>query len=147
MSRSALFLDVNIPMVAAGQAHELKASCVWIMEEIVEGRLNVVADAEIIQEVLYRFGAIQEWDLGARMATDLLAIVPVIYPVTADEARVAISLFHEYGPRGVTARDCLHAAVMKNHGFSEVLSTDKHFEMIEGLTRIDPQVLYSSVTG
>ena len=60
MSRPILFLDVNIPMYAAGQPHEYKIPCTWIMEEIVEGHLNVVADAEIIQEVLYRFGAIQK---------------------------------------------------------------------------------------
>lgn len=32
-------------------------SCTWVLAEIANGRLDGVIDAEIIQELLYRYGA------------------------------------------------------------------------------------------
>lgn len=142
-----IFMDVNIPMYAAGAQHELKAPCAWILEEVVEGRLNVATDAEVVQEVLYRYGALRRWDLGVRIADNLFAILPVIYPFRPEDARTAVELFQRYGPEGVPARDCAHAAVMLNRSIAEILSTDGHFDLIEALTRIDPLSFYADSVG
>lgn len=137
MSAPAL-LDVSIPMYAAGGEHPSREPCVQTMMEIAAGRLNVVLDAESIQEVLYRFGRLQAWDIGARLAASLFDIVPNVLPVTADDARVSLDLFTEYGPRGVSARDLIHVAVMRNNGLTEVLSTDRHYDVVAGIRRVDP---------
>ena len=134
-----IFLDVNIPMYAAGTEHELKAPCQWVMEEIVEGGLHAVVDVEIIQEILYRYGAIKRSDTGIRLARRLMAIAPTILPVTPNDAGRAIDLCELYGKAGVSARDCIHAAVMLNNGIEEVISTDDHFDVIEEVRRIDPR--------
>jgi len=42
MSNTPVFLDVNIPMYAAGRPHEYKESCAWIMGEIAQGRITAV---------------------------------------------------------------------------------------------------------
>lgn len=138
----AVFLDVNVPMYAAGKDHPYKAPCAWLMGEIAEGRLEAAIDTEIIQEMLYRYGALQLWDIGVTITKNLLEIMPIVYPVTPDDVRIAIELFRQYAPRGVTARDLLHVAVMQNNGLSTVVSTDKHFDQIEGLIRLDPQTLF-----
>ena len=138
-----VFLDVNIPTYAAGIEHELKIPCTWIMEEVVEGRLNAGIDTEIIQEVLYRYGAIRQWNVGARIARNLLAIIPTIYSVTPDDSHHAIELFSIVGPKGIPPRDCIHAAVMKNHSITKILTTDMHFDSIEGVFRLDPMEYYS----
>jgi predicted nucleic acid-binding protein len=52
MSQLLHFLDVNIPMYAAGKDHRSRAACVYVMQEIAEGRLIVAIDTEIIQEIL-----------------------------------------------------------------------------------------------
>lgn len=57
-----LFLDVNIPTYVAGKEHRYKEACVWIMTQVAEGRIAVVTDTEAIQEILYRYGAIQHWE-------------------------------------------------------------------------------------
>lgn len=44
-------------------------------------------------------------------------------------------------PRGVKARDVPHTAVMQNHQLSRIISTDKPFDRIDGITRLDPQTL------
>ncbi len=139
---SNLFLDVNVPMYAGGKPHRYKDACIWIMREIVEERLNVATDMEAIQEVLYRYGAIGQLKIGVTMANALLELVPVIYPVEVEDMRRAIDLFQTYGPKGVTPRDTVHAAVMMNRKIKEIISTDSHFDLIEGITRLDPETLY-----
>ena len=141
MSDGPYFLDVNVPLYAAGKAHPYKESCVWVMTEIANGRLDAVIDAEIIQEILYRYGALRHWQVGVQMAQNLLDLVPLVLPVTADDMKTAVSHFAQYAPQGVKARDVVHTAVMQNHQLTHIISTDKHFDQIDGITRLDPQAL------
>ncbi len=143
MNDTPFFLDVNVPMYAAGKTHPYKESCAWVLTEIANGRLDVVIDAEMIQEVLYRYGAIQQWQIGVQMAQNLLDLVPVVLPVTVKDMKTAVSLFAQYAPQGVKARDVLHTAVMHNHQLTHIISTDKHFDEIENITRLDPQALFA----
>ena len=135
-------LDVNVPMYAAGQAHPYREACVWLMTEIAEGRLAAAIDTEIIQEILYRYGALQQWNVAVAMATNLLEVVPTVYPVLVADARLAIALFEQYAAHGVRARDLLHAAVMRSNDVSTIISTDGHFDRIDGIMRLDPHDLY-----
>ncbi|OGF54799.1 MAG: hypothetical protein A2Z21_09135 [Candidatus Fraserbacteria bacterium RBG_16_55_9] len=135
------FLDASIPMYASGREHPYKRPCVWIMTEITEGRLEVAIDTEIVQEILYRYGALQQWAMGAMLASNLLDIVPVVYPIQLKEARRAIQLFQQYGPQGVTARDVIHVAGMQNNGLTQILSTDAHFDLVKEVKRLDPKAL------
>ena len=137
-----LFLDVNIPMYAGGKDHRYKESCAWIMTWVAAGKLSVATDIEAIQEILYRYGAIKRWQTGMAMANALMQLVPEIYSIDLEDLRCAVGLFQTYGPRGITARDVLHAAVMMNRGLKEILSTDSHFDLIEGITRVDPEDLF-----
>jgi predicted nucleic acid-binding protein len=142
MSGEAALLDVNVPMYAAGQAHRYKVPCAWVMREIAEGRLAAAIDTEAVQEILYRYGALQQWSIAVRMATNVLDIVPTVLPVQEADARLAVALLQRYGPVGVKARDLIHVAVMQNHGLTDIISTDTHFDLIEGITRLDPQRLF-----
>ncbi|MCB9159181.1 MAG: hypothetical protein H6644_04880 [Caldilineaceae bacterium] len=67
-------------------------------------------DTEIVQEILFRFGAIERWQTGVQLATNLLALTPSVLPVTVGEMETAVTLFGRYGPSGVKARDVVHAA-------------------------------------
>jgi len=147
MADECFFLDVNVPMYAAGKEHPYKAACVWLVTEIAEGRIAVAIDTEIVQEVLYRYGAIGRWQIGATMASDLLDIVPTVYPVTVSDARRSIELFKRYAEQGVKARDLIHIAVMLNHGLNQIISADAHFDRVEGIVRLDPQVMFSERHG
>jgi len=138
----AFFVDVNVPMYAAGGEHPLREACAWALEAIVEGRFSAAIDAEIVQEILYRFGALNRRELGARVARDTMAIIPTIYPVNAEDASRAVDLFEQYSEQRLPARDCLHAAVMLGRGLSSILSTDSHFDTVTGLTRVDPLSLF-----
>ena len=131
-------------MYAAGKEHELKVPCQWVMEEIVEGGLNAVVDTEIIQEILYRFGAIRQRDIGARLARHVMTIVPTILSITPEDAEKTIELFEVYSDKHISARDCIHAAVMINRGIEEIISADVDFDVIKEIRRTDPRNLAPS---
>ena len=59
MIEGLVFLDVNIPMYAAGQTHPYREPCAWLMTQVARGRIAAAIDTEIIQEVLYRYGALR----------------------------------------------------------------------------------------
>jgi predicted nucleic acid-binding protein len=127
------------------------------MTEIVERHIAVAIDTEIIQEVLYRYGAIGRWQIGATMATDLLDIIPTVYPILVADTRKAVELFNQYAKQGVKARDLIHVAVMSNNGLMDlihvavmsnnglmkIISTDAHFDRVEGIVRLDPQTMFA----
>ena len=142
MSEAPYFLDVNVPMYAAGKEHPYKAACVYVLTEIANGRLDAVISTEIIQEILYRFGAMGQVQVGVQMATSLMDLVPDVLPVTVEDMQTAVALFAEYGPKGVKARDVVHTAVMHTHQLTHIISTDKHFDQIEGITRLDPHDMF-----
>ncbi len=54
MREDVVFVDVNVPMYAAGKPHVYKEACVWLLTEIGDGRLSAAIDAEIFQVILYR---------------------------------------------------------------------------------------------
>lgn len=147
MSDRPVFLDVNIPMYAAGMEHPLRDACVWIMTAVAAGELPAVIDVEIIQEILHRFGALGRWPLATSMAESVLAIVPVVLPINVEDITLTVELSRTYGPRGAKARDLIHAAVMRNNGLSTIISADAHFDLIDGLTRIDPQRFFAERAG
>jgi len=142
VSEGDILLDVNVPMYAFGQAHSYKESCVWVMNEITEGRLAVAIDTEIIQEVLHRYGALRRLELAVTLAKGLIGLSSRIYPVALADMQLAIDLFQRFANQGKKARDLVHIAVMQNNGIGQIISTDEHFDHIEGVTRLDPRRLF-----
>ena len=134
-----VFLDVNIPMYAAGTEHPLRDPCIEIMTAVAAGELPAVIDVEIIQEILHRYGALGRWPLAATLAENLIAIVPWVLPITLQDIQLTVELGRRYGGSGAKARDLIHAAVMRNHDITTIISADVHFDQIEGLQRISPQ--------
>ena len=142
MIDEALFIDVNIPMYAAGAPHTNRAACQWVMTSIAKGNLSAVIDVEIVQEIYHRYGSLNDWEIANKMASSLLRIIPDILPVTLRDIQQMVPLAQLYGSAyKIPARDLIHAAVMRNNGLTTIVSTDKHFDLIEGLTRLHPQQL------
>lgn len=133
------FLDTNIFMYAAGREHPLKALCVAILRRAAQEELEAVTNAEVLQEILYRYSAIGERERGlhlARLAVDQVG--GEVLPVTLADMQRAFALVDRYGPK-IKSRDAVHAATMLNHGLTHLISADGHFDVIEGITRVDPR--------
>ncbi len=133
------FLDTNIFMYAAGEAHPLKAPCVGILRQVAEEALDAVTSTEVLQEILYRYASLGELQRGLRLAR--LAMDQVggaVLPVTAPDMRQAFSLLERHGT-AIAVRDAVHAATMLNNGLTHLVSADSHFDVIAEITRRDPR--------
>lgn len=131
-----ILVDSNILMYAGGASHPHKAPSLTFLEEVAHGDFEACLDAEVLQEVLHRYRAIQRWDDG-RLVYDLARrIFPLVIPITAPIMDRARSMLDEHD--NLMARDALHAAVVVQEGLDGICSYDDDFEEIEGLTRIKP---------
>lgn len=130
------FVDANIPMYAEGGEHHYKEYCARALERITEENLPACTSSEVLQEVLHRYLSIGQRQQARQMVDDIVSLVPNVLPVTGSDAVNAAHLSSDY-PR-LTARDLLHLAVMLHHGIPAILSTDRHFDDIPLVRRIDP---------
>ena len=48
-----VFLDTNIFLYAAGQAHTQRDACVDVLRRVAAGTLEATANSEVIQEILH----------------------------------------------------------------------------------------------
>lgn len=78
------------------------------------------------------------WETGIAVCRDLLEIGLNVLPVGRDEVQEMLRLAEKYAGKGVHHRDLVHEAVMLSKGVSKIITVDTHFDLIEGVERIDP---------
>jgi predicted nucleic acid-binding protein len=129
-----VFVDSNIPMYLVGATHPHKADARRLLEQLVGERQKLVTDAEVLQEILHRYTAIERRDAIQPAFDALLGIVDEVFPIdqpTVERAK-AIALGHER----LSARDALHLAAMMHNGVDRILSFDKGFDGYPGIARV-----------
>jgi uncharacterized protein len=129
-----ILVDSNIPMYLVGAAHPHKSDSQRLLERLVSERRRLVTDAEVLQEILHRYVALNRRDAIQPAFDALLGIVDQVLPVdlAAVERAREIVLGH---PR-LSARDALHLGVMEQHGIGQILSFDSGFDGFPGITRV-----------
>ena len=129
-----ILVDSNIPMYLIGASHPHKADARRLLEQLLADRRVLVTDAEVLQEILHRYVAIDRRDAIQPAFDALLAIADHVLPVDGVAVRGAKEIVLGY--RGLSARDALHLAVMKNHGIDTILSFDAGFDGFPGVKRL-----------
>jgi hypothetical protein len=130
------FVDTNIPMYAAGREHPSKLPSIALLGRVAEGEIDAVIDAEVLQEILHRFSALDHLDQGLLVFDAFEKIVDEVLPVEHQDVVAARELLE--GRREITARDAIHVAVMLRHGISVIFSYDRHFDGMAGIERREP---------
>jgi predicted nucleic acid-binding protein len=127
-----ILVDSNVPMYLVGSFHVHKADAQRLLEKFVSERQRLVTDAEVLQEILHRYAAIQRRDAIQPAFNALLGIVDEVLPVD----RIAVERAKEIvlGYTGLSARDAVHLAVMEHHGINRILSFDLGFDQFPGIT-------------
>jgi predicted nucleic acid-binding protein len=129
-----IFIDSNIPMYLVGAAHPLKAVARARLEEAISGGERLVTSAEVLQEILHRYVAIERRE-AIRPALDaILGVVDEVYPVERADVEKAAEVLA--GRLRVSARDALHIAVMARRRVKRILSFDGGFDGVPGIERI-----------
>ena len=129
-----IFVDSNIPMYLVGAAHPNKDAARFLLEQAIARGERLVTDAEVLQEILHRYHAIRRPD-AIQPAFDLLrGVVDEVYPIELGDVERAKALL--LGLSGLSARDAVHAAVMRRRGVATVMSFDTGFDRVAGLERL-----------
>ena len=129
-----IFVDSNIPMYVVGSAHPHKIDAGIVLERLVAAGERLVTDAEVFQEILHRYTAINRREAIGPAFQAMLDIVDEVIPIDkADVLRAGEITQHRIQ---MSARDAVHIAVMERHNIQSILSFDADFDRWPGLQRI-----------
>lgn len=129
-----ILIDSNIPMYLVGAPHPHKADAQRLLERCISERLRLVTDAEVLQEILHRYVAINRRDAIQPAFDAILGITDEVLPIELESVERAKTIL--LGNRGLSTRDALHVAVMERNGISQILTFDAGFDDVPGIRRI-----------
>jgi len=129
-----ILVDSNIPMYLVGASHPHKTDAQRLLESLVSDRQRLVTDAEVLQEILHRYTAIDRRDAIQPAFDALLGIVDEVLFIDLPAAERAKQIV--LGHRQLSARDAVHLSVMIQHGIQRILSFDSGFDGFPGIQRL-----------
>jgi uncharacterized protein len=129
-----ILVDSNIPMYLIGAPHPHKSDAQRLLEKLVSDRQRLVTDAEVLQEILRRYVAINRRDAIQPAFDALLGVADQVLPVDRSVAERAKGIV--LGRRHMSARDAVHLAIMEQHGIEQILTFDSGFDGFPGITRL-----------
>jgi uncharacterized protein len=129
-----IFVDSNIPMYLVGAPHPHKADARRLLEKLISDHEVLVTDAEVLQEILHRYVAINRRDAIQPAFDALLGIADQVFAVDQKAAERAKEIV--MGHAQLSARDALHLAIMEKQQIVRILSFDSGFDGYPGITRL-----------
>jgi len=121
-------------MYLIGAAHPHKVDAQVILERLIAAGERLVTDAEILQEILHRYTAIDKREAIGPAFQVTLGIVDEVFPIEKAEVLRAGEIAQNRAL--MSARDAVHIAVMERHRIRSILSFDGDFDSWPGLQRI-----------
>jgi predicted nucleic acid-binding protein len=128
-----IFVDSNIPMYLVGAPHPNKEAARALLERAITDGEVLVTDAEVLQEILHRYVAIDRRDAIGPATEALLGVVDEVFPVERIDVERARRLVLA---TPLAARDAVHVAIMRRRGAERILSFDRAFDGVTGIVRI-----------
>lgn len=129
-----ILVDSNIPMYLVGSSHPHKADAQRLLEDCVARGERLVTDAEVLQEILHRYVALDRRDAIQPAFNALLGVVDEVFDVTLADVQLAKEIV--LGVARLSARGAVHLAVMNHHRISRILSFDRGFDGHPGVVRV-----------
>lgn len=129
-----ILVDSNIPMYLIGSPSPLKTDAQRLLEKFVSERQRLVTDAEVFQEILHRYAAVNRRHDIQPAFDALLNAVDEVFAVDLSAIERAKQIVLGY--KHLSARDAVHLAVMEQHGIDRILTFDSGFDGFPGITRL-----------
>lgn len=128
--------DTSIFVYALGGDHPYREPCRQVVHRATAGELQGEASADLLQEFAHqRFRRTGDREGAAKMTRNVAMLV-WLHPLEPGDVRRGIDLFEAH-PQ-LDARDAVFAALALNRGIDAILATDRAFDDVDGLERIDP---------
>ena len=128
--------DTSIFIYALGKEHPYKESCREVMRLAAVGDLQGEASVDLLQEFTHQRARRTGDRRGAAKAARSVAKLAWWHSVEPSDVQRGIDLFETH--ESLDAQDAVFAALAINRGIDAILATDRSFDEIEGLKRIDP---------
>ena len=129
-----ILVDSNVPMYLIGSPHPHKTDAQRLLEKLIAHRERLVTDAEVLQEILRRYVAIDRRDAIQPAFDALLRVVDEVLIV--DRGAVERAKQIVLGYRKLSARDAVHLSVMERNGIRQIASFDSGFDAFPGVARL-----------
>jgi predicted nucleic acid-binding protein len=121
-------------MYLVGAPHPHKTEAQLLLERLIASGQRLVTDAEVLQEILHRYAAINRREaIGPAVKTTLEVVDDVFAIEKADVLRAAEIVQNR---ALLTARVAVHIAIMERRGIESIMSFDADFDRWPGLKRI-----------
>jgi len=121
-------------MYLIGSPHPHKTDAQRLLEKLIADRARLVTDAEVLQEILHRYVAIDRRDAIQPAFDALLGVVDEVLSV--DRGAVERAKQIVLGYRQLSARDAVHVSVMEQNGIRQIVSFDSGFDAFPGIARL-----------
>lgn len=115
-------------------AHPHKTESQVILKRLIAAGERLVTDAEVLQEILHRYTAIDKREAIGPALQVTLDIVDEVLPIGKAEVLRAGEIAQSRV--SMSARNAVHIAVMERHGIRSIFSFDGDFDRWPGLQRI-----------
>lgn len=122
-------------MYVAGATHPHRDPARRFLNRVQSGNVEGCTSVEVLQEILYRYSALQRIELARDVYDLFVQICPVIFDVTLADTDRAKDILGER--HGLSARDALHVAVMLNRDIEWIATFDADFDHVPGIRRIE----------
>ena len=129
-----IFVDSNLPMYLVGTPHPHKTDAQRLLERAIAAGERLVTDAEVMQEILHRYVAINRRDAIQPAFDSLQGVVDDVFPIDVGDVERAKTILQ--GHPALSARDAVHVATMERHGASRIMSFDQGFDGYPGIERL-----------
>lgn len=128
--------------VSGGCSASPQSDAQRLLEKLVSELQRLVTDAEVLQEILHCYVAINRRDAIQPAFDALLGVVDQVLPIDGMVAERAKQIV--LGNRHLSARDAVHLAIMEWHGIEQILMFDSGLDRVPGIQRLmqAAQVLY-----
>ena len=119
---------------AVGGDHPEREPCRAILTSAADARVELHASVETVQEFLFHRLRRDARPAAVRQTTRIRDLL-VLHPFDLDVVDRMLRLVEGCGIGG---RDAVHAATALHVGFGSIVSTDRAFDAVPGLTRLAP---------
>ena len=129
-----IFIDSNVPMYLVGSEHPHKVDAQSLLERCIADNERLVTDAEVLQEILHRYSAIDRLEAISPAFQAILGVVDEVFAVGLPDVERAKDIL--LSTQRLSARDAVHLAIMERNQVETILSFDSGFDGYPGITRL-----------
>lgn len=121
-------------MYLVGAAHPHKTEAQLMLERLIAAGRRLVTDAEVLQEILHRYTAIERREAIAPALQATLDIVDDVFAIEKADVLRASEIVQNRA--SLSARDAVHLAVMERRKIRSILSFDADFDRWPSIERL-----------